>query len=153
MRPWVVQCGWINGSGALAHRANTKFMCTSREVVTELLYCEKVSSNSGEILNLRWEHLRTMEENSAHSTNKSLITPYDSLKRVGNLKQREELIQLLQRENQDLKSENELLKARILELQESRPSSFNARYVRSSMVGQMLLDSISIIQETRVIPH
>lgn len=76
-------------------------MCTLREVVTELLYCEKVSSNSGEILNLRWEHLRAMEENSAHSTNKSLITPYDSLKRVGNLKQREELIQLLQRENQD----------------------------------------------------
>lgn len=36
-----------------------------------------------------------MEENSAHSTNKSLITLYSSLKWVENLKQREELIQLL----------------------------------------------------------
>lgn len=68
------------------------------------------------------KNLRTTEKNSAHSIYQSLITPYDSLNRVGNLKQREELIQLLQRENQDLKSENELLKARILELQESRPS-------------------------------
>lgn len=97
-------------------------MCTSREVMMELLYCEKISSNSGEILNLRWEHLCTIEENSAYSINKSLITPYNSLKQVGNLQQREELIQLLQRKNQDLKSENELLKARILELEELRPS-------------------------------
>lgn len=33
-------------------------------------------------------------------------------------------IQLLQSENQDLKSENKLLKARILELEKSRPSNF-----------------------------
>lgn len=46
------------------------------------------------------KHLRTTEENSAHSINQSLITTYESSKRDGNRKQREELIKLLQCENQ-----------------------------------------------------
>ena len=48
------------------------------------------------------KYLRIMKENSAQSINQSLITTYDSLKQVGNCKQKKELIKLLQCKNQDL---------------------------------------------------
>lgn len=48
------------------------------------------------------KHLRITKEKSAHSINQFLVTTYDSSKRVGNHKQREELIKLLQCKNQDL---------------------------------------------------
>lgn len=51
-----------------------------------ITYCEKILSNSKEILNLRWEHLYIIEKNSAYSTNKFLITLYNSLKQIRNLK-------------------------------------------------------------------